>query len=118
LFKQITREDITANGKLRPIGARHFATKANMLQNFVNFMNGPLGQDPAVQAHVSGKKIAQLMEELMGLRKFALYGDNIRISEQLDTQKLMNAGSETLQVEQTIPAGVTADEDEELAGMM
>jgi hypothetical protein len=118
LFKQITREDITANGKLRPIGARHFATKANMLQNFVNFMSGPLGQDPAVQAHVSGKKIAQLMEDLMGLRKFALYGDNIRISEQLDTQKLMNAGSETLQVEQSIPAGVTADEDEELAGIM
>lgn len=87
-FLTIRREDITAKGKLRPIGARHFARNANILQNLVQLSSSPLGQDPAVISHISGKKVAQLMEELLDLEKFELYGDNVRIAEQMETQQI------------------------------
>lgn len=114
LFKDITKEDITANGRLKPIGARHFATQANMLQNFAAIANSALGQDPAVAAHISGKKLAKMIETLLGVRKFDLVSDNIRVIEQMETQRLINAGQETLDVEAQTPAGITADEEEEL----
>jgi hypothetical protein len=110
LFKQITREDITANGRLRPIGARHFATKANLLQNFLALAASPAASDPAVNVHISGKGIAEMIEELSGLSRFELVSPNIRVAEQLETQKLVNAGSEAIATETQIPAGVTADE--------
>ncbi len=110
LFNTVTKEDIQAKGKLRPIGARHFATKANMLQNFIGIVNSVMGQDPAVTAHISGKQLAIMIEELLGVQKFGLVSDNIRIYEQLETKRLVNSGQEQLAVEAQTPAGVTADE--------
>ena len=110
LFNTITKEDIQAKGKLKPIGARHFATKANMLQNFLGIVNSAMGQDPSVTAHISGKGLAYMIEELLGVQKFGLVSDNIRIIEQLETQRLVNSGQEQLQIEAQTPAGVTADE--------
>lgn len=110
LFKDISKEDLVANGRLKPIGARHFATQANMLQNFVAMSGSALGQDPAVNAHISGKKIARMMEMLLGVRKFDLVGDNVRIVEQLETQRLMNAGQEQLDTEAATASGLTPDE--------
>lgn len=112
LFQDITQEDLIANGRLQPIGARHFATQANMLQNFVQLAGSPLGQDPAVNTHLSGKKVAQMIEELLGIEKFGLYGDNIRLIEAIESEKLKQAGQQTIDVEGQTPAGVTADEEE------
>jgi len=111
LFKDISKEDLLANGRIKPIGARHFATQANMLQNFAAIANSALGQDPAVSAHISGKKLAKMIETLLGVRKFDLVSDNVRIVEQMETQRLINAGQEQLGVEASTPAGVTADEE-------
>ena len=111
LFKTITKEDLTANGRLKPIGARHFATQANMLQNFAAMANSAMGQDPAVNVHISGKKIAKMIETLLGVRKFDLVSDNIRVIEQTETQRLINASQETLDVESQTPAGITPDEE-------
>lgn len=103
-FLKVTREDITARGKLRPIGARHFARNANIVQNLTQMYSSSLGQDPAVAAHVSGKAIAHLMEELLDLERFQLVQDNIRVSETLETQQLAQAGSQML-AERNAPAG-------------
>lgn len=110
LFKTITKDDITANGRLRPIGARHFATKANMLQNLVSLSNSSLLMDEGVKVHFSGIKLARLLEELMEIEKFGLVEENVRIFEQLDTQRLLQSAQETAMVEQATPAGVTPDE--------
>ena len=95
-FMKITREDITARGKIRPIGARHYARNANLLQNLTQFYNSAVGQDPAVQAHISGKAMARLSEELLEVERFGIFGDNIRIAENLETQKMAQAGSQVL----------------------
>lgn len=107
LFKTVTKEDITASGKLRPIGARHFATKANMVQNLNALSNSALGQDPAVNVHISGKKMARAIEDLLGLEKFGLVSDNIRVTEQAETQQMVQAAQ---QATGQPPEGVVVDE--------
>jgi hypothetical protein len=102
-FMNITKEDITASGKLRPIGARHFAAQATLTQNFMGFMSSPVGQDPAVVVHISGKAVAKMMEDMLGIQKFALFGENIRVFENAQTQRLAQQAQENLQVEQATP---------------
>ena len=93
-FITITPETLNKRGKLYPIGARHFAAQAQVVQNLLGFVNSAAYQDPAVQAHISGKKIAALMEEMLGLDKFELYQDNIRIAEGQESQSQQAAAQE------------------------
>ena len=87
-FEQITKETLNQRGKLYPVGASHFAKKAQTIQNIFGFLNSAAYQDPAVTAHISGVKIAQLLQENLGLDQFELVQENIRIAEQQETQSL------------------------------
>lgn len=93
-FLTITREDITARGRLTPMGARHFATKNKLLQDLTTLANTPIYQDPAVSAHISGWQIAKLVEDAMDWGQYRIVGNNVRIAEQMETQKFMNAAQE------------------------
>tara|TARA_R110002167_G_scaffold363130_2_gene582926 strand:- start:128 stop:976 length:849 start_codon:yes stop_codon:yes gene_type:complete len=114
LFETITPEDLAARGKIRPMGARHFAAKANQFQNVLNLLNSAVGQDPAVNVHISGVQVAKVVEELLDIEKFQLVQPNIRIAEQLETQQLLNAGQSQLQQEQA--SSQEALEEEEITG--
>lgn len=113
LFETITPEDLAARGKIRPIGARHFAAKANQFQNLLNLMNSAIGQDPAVNVHISGLKTAQVVEELLDIEKFNLVQPNIRVAEQMETQRMVNAGQGTLDEEQAVSGELSAGQPEE-----
>jgi hypothetical protein len=93
-FLSITPEIINAKGRLYPIGARHFSKQAQLIQNIFGFANSALYQDPAVQTHISGQKLAKLVEENLGLREFELVQDNIRIAEQRQSQALASQAQE------------------------
>lgn len=95
-FMNITREDITARGKIRPIGARHFARNANIIQNLTQMANSMIGQDPSITNHISGVKLAKVFEELLGLERFDLVQENIRVLENAQTQKLAGAAQQVL----------------------
>jgi hypothetical protein len=99
-FLEITKEDITATGNLRPIGARHFAAQAQLTQNLSGIANTPIWQQ--ITPHVSTRKLATLVEDMLGLTRYGLMGTNIAVFEQQETQRMMNQASEDLQVEQTI----------------
>lgn len=96
-FRKVTREDITARGKIRPIGARHFARNANILQNLVQIMNTPIAQDQGIRSHISGKRLAHLIEELLDLEQFELVRDNVAVEESLETQQLAAQAQQRLQ---------------------
>jgi len=85
LFQTVTREDIASKGKIVPVGARHFAERAQRLQNLNQMLQ--IKQDPSVGAHMSGKKIAQILAEELG--ELAIYGENIAVDEQMETQTAM-----------------------------
>ncbi len=102
-FLSLTKADITSAGKIRPIGARHFAAQATLVQNIMGFLSSPVGQDPAVKAHFSGKKIAKMMEDLLGVEKFDLFTENARVFEEQETQALINGAMEDLEVAAQTP---------------
>lgn len=95
LFKEITREDLTAKGDIRPIGARHFAERARRVQNLTQLMQ--MKADPTVAPHLSGKELARILAEELG--ESTLFGENITVEEQLATQQAMQ-DAEALNQEQ------------------
>jgi hypothetical protein len=84
LFRSITKDDITAKGKLVPVGARHFAERARRIQNLTQLYQLKLA-DPTVAPHLSGKELAKIMAEELGEPR--LFGENISVIEQLETQQ-------------------------------
>lgn len=99
-FKTITKEDITANGIIRPIGARHFAKKANELQNIMGIFNTPMGQ--MIAPHTSTKALARFVEDVTDIKAYDIFRENVAIEEQQEMQLL--AGQ--------------AQEDNDVVGMM
>lgn len=105
-FTAITRDDITANGIIRPVGARHFAKQAQDLQNIIGVFNSPIGQ--MIAPHTSGKEMTNLVSDIIGLRGYDLFRPNVAIAEQQETQALAQTGQENLAVQasQPVPQGV------------
>lgn len=85
-FLDITKEDLLAQGRLVPIGARHFAERARRIQNLTQLMQVK-ASDPSVAPHLSGKKMAELLAQELG--EESLYGENISVKEQASTQTAM-----------------------------
>lgn len=83
VFRKIKKEDISGNGKIVPMGARHFAEKARRVQSLTTLWQIK-ASDPSVAAHLSGKKFAQILAE--ELQEPELFGENIAITEQMETQ--------------------------------
>lgn len=84
-YASVTREDITAKGSIVPVGARHYAERAQRVQNINQLMS--FKGMPDVGVHLSGKKVAELLAYEIGEED--LYGENIAVDEQLETQGRM-----------------------------
>jgi len=100
-FLSITKEDITAKGKLRPVGARHYAARAQLIQNLLGIFNSPIGQ--TIAPHISSKRLAQMVEEYMGFEQFDFIQDNVAVTEQAETQRLVQQVQQSLAIEQATP---------------
>jgi len=96
-FQSITKEDLQANGVIRPVGARHFAAQAQLMQNLTQLYSSPIGQ--MVAPHTSSKKMAEVVENLLGLDRYDLFKPNVAIQEQQETQSMVNQAQEDLAVE-------------------
>lgn len=94
MFKTITKEDITANGKLRPIGARHFFAQQQLVQNLTGLMASPVAQK--IDPHVSGIALARLLEDVFGWERYQVIQENVAIMEQFNQQKMVNILQEQL----------------------
>ena len=100
-FLSVTKSDITARGKLRARGARHFAAQAILMQNLNLVYNSPLGQ--AITPHVSTIRLSELVVEILGLERMGLVKPNIGLLEQADSQRLVNSLQDQLETEQMTP---------------
>lgn len=106
-FTTISASDLSANGRIKPIAARHFAEKAERIQNLNNFAQSALYADPAVNVHISGLKIATMVEGDLDLEDWGLVTPFIRLSEQAEGQQFMNANDENTMAALDAPAGLT-----------
>jgi hypothetical protein len=116
-FRTLTPEDITGNGRIRPIAARHFAEKAETVQNLNSFFTSAIGNDQGVKVHFSSVKLAELFENLLEVEDYEIVQPYIRLSEQADAQRLANAHQEQVGMEAQTPSGLTPDQyDEDMVG--
>ena len=97
-FPKITKDDLRGNGRLYPVGARHFAERAKRVQEITQLMQ--LRSDPTIGAHLSGKRIAQIVAEELG--EATLFTENVTITEQMDTQKIAQEMQLMAQEEQMV----------------
>jgi hypothetical protein len=110
VFSSLNKDDITGLGRLRPLAARHFAEKAEVIQNLTQFFGSAVGQDPDVKVHFSGKRVAEMIEELLNLEDYKLVEPFVRLAEQADAQRLINSHSEQVNMEATTEAGIAEDD--------
>ena len=110
MYVEVTKADLMAEGKLYPVGARHFAEQARFIQELQQTMAAVQAM-PTVAAHISGKAIAKAMEENLGWNNYKIVKDNAMIFEQAETQRLMNQVAEDVQTEAAIdPQAPVAEE--------
>lgn len=105
-FLRVTKQDLLANGTLVPVGARHFARQATLVQNLMQFQQALIG-DPMMMQHFPAANLARAWEDLLGFKRLELYEKYGRVAEELELQRLMSAAEEQLTIEQ----GVSLDEE-------
>src|SRR5690606_32975958 len=79
-FLTITKEDITANGRLKAIGARHYARNNQLAANLSQFSQ-QLAQDQLLQQHFPSTKLARAWERLLGFGSLDLMEPYGRVAE-------------------------------------
>ena len=76
-----------------------------MVQNLTGIFNSPVGQ--LIAPHISSKKLAQMVEDVMGFEQFDFIADNIAVFEQAETQRLAQQSQQNLDVEAATPVEET-----------
>jgi len=112
-FNDLTAADITGQGRIRPLAARHFAEKAEQIQNLSNFYQSAAGADPMVRNHFSSIGVAKMISDLLDLDRFNLVSENIRILEQSQAQTLSNVAQEQAANATMTPAGLEPDDTDQ-----
>jgi hypothetical protein len=107
-FVTITKEDITATGKLYARGSMLFEKQANSLQNLNMIFNSQIGQ--LIAPHMSRKQLARIVEDLLSAEQFKLFTDNVGVMEDMETQRLAQAGQEQLEEEAMTDGSIDGDE--------
>lgn len=103
-FQTITKADITANGKLVPVGARHFQRNGQLIQNLSQLQLGPLS-DPEVAQHFSSVGLAELYQELLDLQgtKKTIVSPYVRVQERLEAQRRTQTAQSIAEQESATP---------------
>ena len=101
VFQTLTVDDITANGLLRPVGARHFSKKAQDLQNLTQVMNTPAFQ--LIQPHTSALELTRFISDSLDLQGYAIFEENANIQEQRSTASATFQAQEDLAAEAAVP---------------
>jgi Leucine-rich repeat (LRR) protein len=103
IFQTITKDDITASGKLRPIGARHFSEQARLIQDLANLANTNILA--LVQPHISTKNLSKVLSGAMNVEALGIFEPNVAITEQMEMQRLQREAEITLAEEEDALAG-------------
>jgi len=83
LFQEVTAMDIMANGKIRPVGARHFSKQSQDLRNLSDVLNTAVGQ--IVGPHISAVELTKFIDDTLGLKGYNIFSPDAAIKEQEST---------------------------------
>ena len=83
IFQSVTANDITANGKIRPIGARHFSKQSQDLRNLSDVLSSGIGQ--LVAPHTSAIELTKFIDDTLNLKGYNIFSVDVAIKEQEKT---------------------------------
>lgn len=109
IFQNLTVEDITGIGRIRPVAARHFAEQAQMVQNLTSLAASPLWA--SVQPHFSGLTLARILEDTFDLKEYKAMRPFVALAEQAQGQRMAQALQEQLHKEMMTASGMGDDFD-------
>lgn len=110
-FQQLTVNDITGVGRIKPVAARHFAEQAELIQNLTSLTGSGLWQ--TVAPHFSGVELAKIIEDIFNLKDYKVVTPYIALAEQADAQRQIQAMQEQLAQEAGTATGQGEDYDME-----
>lgn len=114
-FMNLTKDDITGFGRIRPFAARHFAEVATKVQNATNFFGSPAGQDPMVIQHFSGVALAKMWNDLLDMDEYQVMLPYVRIAEAAESQGMLQGQQEQALVQGQTAGGIMpGDHDPEM----
>ena len=108
-FESLSVEDITGIGRIKPVAARNFAEKAQLVQNLTNMTGSALWQ--TIAPHVSGIKLSQTVEEALDLKDYEMFVPFIAIAEQAEAQMQAQALQEQMHQQIGTATGMGGDFD-------
>lgn len=100
VFLSITKEDLMANGRIVPVGSRHFAEKAKLAQT-LQVLNQTLM--PEEKVHISSFDMANAFVNAADVAKILPVQKNIRIYESAEQQVDMAQAQEEAQMVMSQP---------------
>jgi hypothetical protein len=113
-FQNLTVDDVTGIGRIRAVGARHFAEQAELVQNLTSLTGSGLW--PTVQPHFSGITLARILEGVFDLKDFNVVTPYVQLAEQADAQRFIQAMQEQLHQEAGTATGMGEDYDTDQSG--
>lgn len=114
VFQTLSVQDITGTGRIKPIAARHFAEKANQVQNLTNFFASAAGQNPAVTVHFSGLQLAQMWENLLEIEDWNLVQPYVALVEQSEAQQFQASAQQNMAQSVATPSGIGLGNDDQV----
>ena len=108
-FKTLTVEDISGIGRIKPIAARHFAEQAELIQNLTSLAASNLL--PLVQPHLSGVKLAKMLEKAFNMEQEEIVLPYVALSEQAEGQRMAQALQEQVLQSTQTASGMGEDYD-------
>ncbi len=103
-FLTITKDDLTAKGKLKARGASHYAKRAQLVQELQSF-GAVLQGDQAMAVHFPAKQRAKAWSDALGFERLELFQPFGQVTEQVELAEHQHAAQEYM--DQIQSAGVT-----------
>lgn len=101
-FMKVTKDDISGNGIIRPVGARHFSQRAQELQNLIGVFSSPIANFLA--PHTSGENLTKFVDDVINLKAYGIFRPNVGVMEQQNTQELaMQAEEDAMVTQEQLP---------------
>lgn len=84
ILVEVSREDVVADGNLRPLGSKHFAARNKRIQELQTLLelakSGPIGM------HIDGVAAARMLSEELGWDKYGIIRPFAAVDEQIQAQ--------------------------------
>lgn len=107
LTTEITEDDLSANGKLVPFGARRFARQLQQLQGLNTLANTNIAQ--LVGQHIDTYRLAKVVESLYGFDKYEFIKKFAVVDEQMELQKKQMYAEQEAVMEGAAPTSLEAE---------